>query len=430
MIKRNYNFIVDKTNDRHNGKLRFRVRWQGYKVDFSLGFKVDHDKWSRETQRCKNNTTHGTKKVAASIINKKINLYELLADEVFNSFEKENITPTAEQFKEAFKARIGQGKPEKGSGKNIFDYLEEFKIDIGFRNMWNPETYEKFDALEGNLKRFNPDLTFEHLTERGLTDFVRHLINVEGLRNSTALKKISLLKWFLKWGANKGYNKELAFTTFSPRLKTTEKAIIFLDWDELMTLYNFNFPENKSSLEKVRDVFCFCCFTSLRYSDVANLKRSCVFDNYISVTTIKTSDHVIIELNKYAKAILDKYKDKHNYKGLALPVISNQKMNVSIKEICRMCNINKPVNITYFKGNRRYDETYPKWMLIGTHSARRTFVCNALMLGISPQVVMKWTGHSNYKAMKPYIDITDKAKRSAMELFDKLSPAPGNGGPN
>jgi hypothetical protein len=31
---------------------------------------------------------------------------------------------------------------------------------------------------------------------------------------------------------------------------------------------------------------------------------------------------------------------------------------------------------------------------------------------------MKWTGHSNYKAMKPYIDISDKAKRQAMDLFN------------
>lgn len=61
-----------------------------------------------------------------------------------------------------------------------------------------------------------------------------------------------------------------------------------------------------------------------------------------------------------------------------------------------------------------------KWELIGTHTGRRTFVCNALSMGISPQVVMKWTGHSDYKAMKPYIDVTDTAKAGAMGLFDRL----------
>lgn len=42
----------------------------------------------------------------------------------------------------------------------------------------------------------------------------------------------------------------------------------------------------------------------------------------------------------------------------------------------------------------------------------------ALSLGIPPNVVMKWTGHSDYKAMKPYIDIADSIKVNAMSRFD------------
>ena len=41
------------------------------------------------------------------------------------------------------------------------------------------------------------------------------------------------------------------------------------------------------------------------------------------------------------------------------------------------------------------------------------------MLGIAPSVVMKWTGHSDYKSMQPYIDIADEAKKTAMDLFNK-----------
>jgi hypothetical protein len=57
---------------------------------------------------------------------------------------------------------------------------------------------------------------------------------------------------------------------------------------------------------------------------------------------------------------------------------------------------------------------------LGTHAGRRTFICNALSLGIPPQVVMKWTGHNDYKAMKPYIDIADDIKVSAMDKFNQL----------
>ena len=62
----------------------------------------------------------------------------------------------------------------------------------------------------------------------------------------------------------------------------------------------------------------------------------------------------------------------------------------------------------------------PKWELVGTHTGRRTFIVNALSLGITPNIVMKWTGHSDYKAMKPYIDIVDSIKASSMTKFDGL----------
>ena len=58
--------------------------------------------------------------------------------------------------------------------------------------------------------------------------------------------------------------------------------------------------------------------------------------------------------------------------------------------------------------------------LVGTHTGRRTFIVNALSLGITPNIVMKWTGHSDYKAMKPYIDIVDSLKASSMTKFDGL----------
>ena len=50
----------------------------------------------------------------------------------------------------------------------------------------------------------------------------------------------------------------------------------------------------------------------------------------------------------------------------------------------------------------------------------RTFIVYALSLGITPNIVMKWTGHSDHKAMKPYIDIVDSIKASSMTKFDGL----------
>lgn len=84
----------------------------------------------------------------------------------------------------------------------------------------------------------------------------------------------------------------------------------------------YKVPSCKQFLERVRDVFLFQCFTELRYSDVANLRRSDVKDNRIEITTVKTADSLIIELN--SKSILDKYRNVTFEGDRVLPVISNQ----------------------------------------------------------------------------------------------------------
>ena len=274
--------------------------------------------------------------------------------------------------------------------------------------------------MRKHLEKFDKELTFEALDEPKLTSYVNFLKDVEGLRNTSTMKQIAYLKWFLRWSFKKGYNQNMAYDSFKPKLKNTPKKVIFLTWEELNRLKDYKIPPTKQYLERVRDVFLFCCFSGLRYSDVYNLKRSDIKPDHIEVTTVKTADSLIIELNNHSKAILDKYKGVHFEDHKALPVISNQKMNDYLKELGELAEINDPVRETYYKGNERIDTVTPKYALLGTHAGRRTFICNALALGIPAQVVMKWTGHSDYKAMKPYIDIADDIKANAMNKFNQL----------
>ena len=215
--------------------------------------------------------------------------------------------------------------------------------------------------------------------------------------------------------------------------------MIFLTNDELLKLYRFEVPENGTkvklrdingeeyekvvsnagALAKTRDLFCFCAFTSLRYSDMAKLKRTDISDGILNITTKKTNDRLSIILNDYAKAILDKYKDERYIDNLALPVISNQKMNDYIKDICELCEFDEPITRVCFRGGEREEVLDMKWQVMGTHAARRTFICYALAEGIPPEVVMKFTGHSDYKAMKPYIDVSEDTKQEAMAVFNK-----------
>ena len=141
------------------------------------------------------------------------------------------------------------------------------------------------------------------------------------------------------------------------------------------------------------------------FFDVFNLRKSDIKEDHIEITTVKTADSLIIELNKHSRSILEKYENVVFEKDKALPVISNQRMNDYLKELAEMAGI---------------DEVTPKYALLSTHAGRRTFICNALSLGIPANVVMKWTGHSDYKAMKPYIDIADDIKANAMNKFNQL----------
>lgn len=421
-IKRNSIFLLDKEKDKPDAKLRLRIKWDENTVAFNVGFRIDIDKWSTEAQRCNSNTIHGKKKIHSSVINKEIQRFEQASEDTFYFFEQKKEVPSADEFRDEFNKRIGK---VTRSEKTLFDCHNEFMIEKGKESQWTESTYKEHMTIRRHLLDFAPKLEFSDLNEKGISMYVDYMLNMEvnskkkGLKNTSIRKNLDNLRWFLRWASEKGYNHEMAFESFQPKLKTVENKVIFLDWDELMKVYNFQIPENKKHLDKVRDVFCFCCFTSLRYSDVANLKRTDIFDTHISVTTIKTNDSLRIELNDYSKEILEKYKNETFEKNIALPVITNQKMNTYLKELGEICEINSPVSITYYKGSQRIDEVHPKYELLGTHAGRKTFICNALMLGIAPQVVMKWTGHADYKAMKPYIDIADAAKQQAMSLFNK-----------
>ena len=117
---------------------------------------------------------------------------------------------------------------------------------------------------------------------------------------------------------------------------------------------------------------------------------------------------------------MEKYKDTPFKDNKALPNLTNQAMNRDLKKLCQLAGIDEEIRVTTYKGNVRSDEVHPKYELVGTHTGRRTFIVNALSLGIPPDVVMKWTGHSDYKAMKPYIDIVDSIKAESMTKFNNL----------
>jgi len=425
-IKRNIIFTLESRKKdgvliTENVPIRMRVNFASKRIEFTTGYRIDATKWDADKQRVKNGCSNKLKQ-SASEINASLLEYYTEIQSIFKRFEVEDVMPTPEQIKEAFNALhkpvSEEPKPKKEALPcDFFQVFDDFVEDCGRQSNWTDSTFEKFAAVKNHLTNFREGLTFEFFDERGLNDYVGYLRDVKEMRNTTIGKQLSFLKWFLRWAFKKGVHQNNAYDSYKPKLKSTQKKIIFLTWDELNRLREFKIPFNKQALERVRDVFLFQCFTGLRYSDVFNLRRSDIKGDHIEVTTVKTSDSLIIELNNHSKAILDKYKDVAFEYDKVLPVITNQKMNDYLKELA---GIDEPIRQTYYKGNERIDDVTPKYALLGTHAGRRTFICNALALGIPPQVVMKWTGHSDYKAMKPYIDIADDIKANAMSKFNQL----------
>ena len=105
---------------------------------------------------------------------------------------------------------------------------------------------------------------------------------------------------------------------------------------------------------------------------------------------------------------------------LALPVMSNQKMNDALKILFKQAGLDKPITRTYFVGNKRVDEVKPLYERVTTHVGRKTFVVIGLSNDISPYTITQWTGHASLKAMKPYIALADKVKKESMKKFDEV----------
>ena len=60
-----------------------------------------------------------------------------------------------------------------------------------------------------------------------------------------------------------------------------------------------------------------------------------------------------------------------------------------------------------------------KYEVMTTHIMRKTFVTNALSLGMQTATIKEFTGHKSEKDFNRYLAIITEDKIKAMELFNK-----------
>ena len=423
-------FLLDRVAGTDEARVRCRVKWEGCRqvAAVSVGYRVNVNRWDMEKQRCVARSYHSRSRTPAATINTELDRIVEAVDALFLKAEGRSPEPQEIRAELVALVRPHAAEPESGDWRrNVIHAFNRFLAERGERNRWTDATRRKMVNVRRHLQEWRPDLKWSDFDEEGLFSYVAFLrsgtrmdnrTDQTGLRDSTVEKHVGFLKWFLAWADNKGLLKCRDYVKFKPKLQKAEKPVIFLEWDELMTMYRFDLS-GRPDLVAVRDVFCFCAFTSLRYSDVQALTWADVYDTHISVTTQKTGDALVIELNDYSQEILGRYVDEAYPDDRVFPVPANQTMNEKLKELGKLCSINRLIRVTEYRNGKRLDTLLPKWSLLGTHAARRTFICHALMLGIAPNVVMRWTGHSDYAAMKPYIAIADSVKAAEMSKFNK-----------
>jgi integrase len=351
-------------------------------------------------------------------------MVETTVPRIESRFEDDRVPYSSQMVIDKLNEQKGTVTKKELPSDIVLDFIEKYILDHSTtRVRGSLSVYKSLKAhLSAMVKQKKITVTFQNIDHRFLQDFQNFLIEHRGLANTTVAKQISTLKTFLNYARKEGFQVSDRHRDFKIKKETLE--VIALTQDEFDALLRLDLSNNKK-YDQVRDVFTFAAASGLRYSDLFQLKREHIYHDEIRITVKKTKEPLSVPLNSISYSILKKYS-----KGMKpLPVISNQKMNAYLKGwteknidgsvtqhigVCELARINTPTQIVRFRGATREENTYPKFELIGVHTARKTFVTLSLEKGMSAQEIMKITGHTDYKSFQRYEHITSERKKSVM----------------
>ena len=243
------------------------------------------------------------------------------------------------------------------------------------------------------------DIPVKEINRQFISDFEDYLRRMDYKQNSiiTILKKF---RHIVELALNKEWIYRNPFQSYKLQWQKVDRG--YLTQSEIEVLRNKQFEDKR--LEQARDIFIFCAFTGLSYTDVKHLTAENIqvfFDGklWISGRRKKTNTKYTIPLLEIPKAILEKYEGKAQG-NLLLPIFNRQTYNHLLKEVAKVCGISKNMS---------------------SHLARHTFATLTLTKGVSIESVSKMLGHTNISTTQIYAKITDKKIGNEMSMFaDKL----------
>ncbi len=231
------------------------------------------------------------------------------------------------------------------------------------------------------------DIPFSALDRSFIDKYDLYLRTERNLAPGTIINLTVQLKTVVSEAIADGIITACPFLGYEPvRPKAVQKYLTSEELHRIMTT-----PLHRQTLYHVRDMFLFSCYTGIPYGDMRLLTKenlSLAEDGtwWIKSARQKTKVEFEIPLLDLPLQILNKYRDTAP-DGKLLPMYCNSMLNLYLKEIARMCNIDRPLVF---------------------HAGRHTYATEiTLSHGVPLETVSKMLGHSQIETTQIYAKVTD-----------------------
>ena len=378
-----------------------RVTIDSQRSQWSLGRRIDPEKWNRQAGNVKGNSE------AARTVNFYINYVRGELQKHYNLLCSSGDSITAEMIRNSFLGRIEKKLTLAGAFKYHNLKMKE-KIAVG---KYSPQTLKGYKITLGKVQDFLNyrfrvnDKPLDGLNYAFITEFEHFLVTRHHLASNSAMKYLKYLKRVMNLAVSMEWIPVNPFQQFKCAYKNLDREI--LTQGELDAIYKKEFGIPR--LNEVRDVFIFCCYTGFAYVDVAAFCQNAITtgvdgEQWLSKNREKTSSRESVPLLPVPLKIIEKYKS-HPYcraNNKLLPVNSNQKYNGYLKEIAIICGINKHLT---------------------THIARHTFATTVTLAnGVPIETVSAMLGHRDLRTTQIYAKVIErKVSEDMQKLKDKYS---------
>ena len=330
----------DKLNKRGEAPVFMRLTINGERADASIKRFIEPHAWNSAKGKA-NEKSRGGKDLNLYLDAISANILQIQRD-----FELDKKEVSAQIILNRY---LGKDQSDRHTLMEVFHaHNKKCRALIGIN--FAPDTVLRYETCLRLTEEFmrntykKEDCYLDEVTKQFVEEFEFYLKTVRKCCHNTTTKYLANFKKIVRIALANGWMKKDPFAQIRFHLDEVERE--FLEKQELKALLSKKISIPR--LAQIRDIFCFCCFTGLAFSDVKQLKSEHLVTDingmvWIRKTRQKTKNMCNIPLLDEANKILDRYKD-HPYcqtQGVLLPVCSNQKMNMYLKELADICGIRK-----------------------------------------------------------------------------------------